>query len=429
MRRVIVVAAAVVLLAGCSSSSSGADSSGGASASTASSGATPSSADRPDGAFALVGQDLGKEGAQVILDAAVTDTTVVASVLSQTSADDYDAGLVFSADGGSSWKWGGVITDPGRTFPEGVAVSGQTAMIVGTNQVGQQDPVVSQAFIALATAPEFVPSPLPAAESLAGTNVHLQDVTNLSGVWLVVGWEQGVPDAAGNAPRTSYLWRSSDDGKTWAKQAMEIPGSTDNSLEQIVIAADGSWNIIGQAVFGDGANQYDPIWLRSVDAGATFQLTNQDVFSAPLDQGATRIDIAGDGSAAILGWDEVTDGNAARASALWVSGPDQVLKRIGTTEVPVSGGTPPGEFISGVLWKGADLTAWGSATGAYPMDNVQFWSLGDNQLIQSAMLPGDGTPLAVSRILTLPGYDLAFGFRGKDLASADAAIWKGTAIN
>jgi uncharacterized protein YceK len=74
MRSVIVVAAAVVLLAGCSSSSSGTDSSGGALASTASSGATPSSANRPEGAFALVGQDLGKEGAQVILDAAVTDT-------------------------------------------------------------------------------------------------------------------------------------------------------------------------------------------------------------------------------------------------------------------------------------------------------------------------------------------------------------------
>ena len=34
-----------------------------------------------------------------------------------------------------------------------------------------------------------------------------------------------------------------------------------------------------------------------------------------------------------LGWDEVKDGNASRASALWVSGPDQKLKRIGKTEV------------------------------------------------------------------------------------------------
>jgi hypothetical protein len=376
----------------------------------------------------IVSQGLKKDGAQVILDAAADSKVVVASVLSQTAPDDYDAGLAFSTDAGSTWKYGGFVADKGLTFPEGIAVTSNGAVMVGTNQVQSQSGVTSQAFIAVAAAPDYTLVALPTPKEFQGENVHLQDVAVISDVIIVVGWEQSKPDAAGNAPRTSYMWRSTDGAKTWSRAQIAVPGSADNSLEQIAFAPDGSWNLIGQAVFGDGKNQYDPIWLKSVDAGATFQLTNQDVFAAPLDQGATRIEFAGDGRAAILGWDEVKDGNASRASALWVSGPDQKLKRIGTTEVPVAGGTPPGEFINGILWDNISLAAWGSATGAYPMDNVQFWGLVNDQLTQSTMLPGNGTPMAISKILIGKNDALAFGFTGKDLASADATVWKGASI-
>jgi len=438
MLRVLAASAAILVVAGCSSSGSGGASSsaaaGGSSAvasATASSSAQASgsaAASAAPGAMKLVSQSLAKDGAQVILDASASGTSVVASVLSQTTAEDYDAGLVFSTDAGTTWNWGGVVADAGKTFPEAIAATSNGAVMVGTNQVSTQTNVASQAFIALAAAPDYKPVALAIPKEFQGENVHLQDVAVFSDVILVVGWEQGTPDANGNAPRTSYMWRSSDGAKTWSRAAIEIPGSSDNSLEQIAFGVDGSWNLIGQAVFGDGTNQYDPVWLKSVDAGATFQLTNQDVFAAPLDQGATRIELAGDGSAAILGWDEVKDGNASRASALWVSGPNQKLKRIGTTEVPVSGGTPPGEFINGLLWDNTSLAAWGSATGTYPMDNVQFWGLTKDGLTQSTMLPGNGTPLAISRILVGKGEALAFGFTGKDLAGAEAAIWKGSSI-
>jgi hypothetical protein len=436
MLKVVAASAAVLLVAGCSSSSTGAASSSTAASSApsaaASSGSTAPSASAASspaaGGMTIVSQGLKKEGAQVILDASANANAVVASVLTQTAANDYDAGLAFSTDAGSTWKYGGFVSDTGLTFPEGIAATSNGAVMVGTNQVQSQSAVTSQAFIALAGAPDYTLVAIPTPKEFQGENVHLQDVAVISDVIIVVGWEQGKPDAAGNAPRSSYMWRSTDGAKTWTRAQITIPGSNDNSLEQIAFGADGSWNLIGQAVFGDGANQYDPVWLKSVDAGATFQLTNQDVFAAPLDQGATRIEFAGDGSAAILGWDEVKDGNASRASALWVSGPDQKLKRIGKTEVPVAGGTPPGEFINGIMWDNTALAAWGSPTGSYPMDNVQFWGLLNDQLTQSTMLPGNGTPLAISRILVGKNGALAFGFTGKDLASADASVWKGTSI-
>jgi len=440
MLRVLAASAVVLLAAGCSSGSSSSASSSSTPTASASAAASavatapvqgPTAAASASGASAglsLVSQSLAKDGAQVILDASAAGTAVVASVLSQTTADDYDAGLVYSTDAGSTWKWGGIVADPGKTFPEAIAATSNGAIMVGTTQTSSQSSVVSQAFIALAAAPDYKPVAIGIPEQFQGDNVHLQDVAVIADTILVVGWEQGTPDAAGNAARTSYLWRSSDGAKTWTRTEIKVPGSSDNSLEQIAFGPDGSWNLVGQAVYGDGANQYDPLWLKSVDAGATFTPTNQDVFAAPLDQGATRIEFAGDGSAAILGWDEVTDGSASRASALWVSGANQQLQRIGTTQVPVSGGTPPGEFIDGILWDGTSLAAWGSPTGSYPMDNVQFWGLTKDGLTQSTMLPGNGTPLAVSKILVGKDEALAFGFTGKDLAGSDAAIWKGRSV-
>jgi hypothetical protein len=431
MRRIAALSAAVLLVAACSSSTSTGNSAGTSPRASGSGAPAPSTSTAPSGSaaaagtFTLVSRSLAKEGAQVVLDASAADTTVVGSVLSQTTADDYDAGLVFSTDNGATWAWGGIVSDPGRTFAEAIASTPSGAIMVGTNEVTTQTGVTSKAFIAAAAAPDYVLKQVTPSAEFDGPNVHLQDIATISGVWIVVGWGQDAPDASGNTPRTSYMWRTTDTGATWTRQRIDIPGSTDNSIEQIVFGPDGSWNLIGQAVFDDGANQYDPIWLKSIDGGATFKLTNQDVLTAPFDQGATRIAFAGDGSAAILGWDEVSDGGS-RVSALWASGADQKLTEIGTTSVPVNGGTPPGEFINGILWDGTQLAAWGTPTGAYPMDNVQFWAVTSTGLLQSSLLPGNGTPIAVSKMLVGTTSALAFGFAGQDLASADVAIWRGT---
>ena len=388
----------------------------------------PASAEPNSGPFVLVSQGLEKEGAQAALDASANDSAAVASVLSETTADDYDAGIVYSGDGGATWTWGGVLADAGKSYPEAIALVPAGAIMVGTNQVVAGDAVASRAFLAAASAPDFVPRAVEPPEQFAGDDVHLQDVVVVGDEWVVAGYLQGEADASGVSKQTSVLWRSADQGATWTKQVIDVPGSSDNSIKQLVIAPDGSWNLVGQVVYDKQANQYDPLWLRSTDAGATFDVMSKQELAGPFDQGVTRIVFAADGSAALLGWDEVTDESGSTASALWTSGPDMTVSRVGTTEVPVVGGTPPGEFIDGILWDGPTLAAWGSPTGDYPMDNVQFWGLIGGQLTQSSMLSGGGTPIAVGRILIGGNTALAFGFSGAQLPEADVAIWRGSIV-
>jgi len=443
MRKVLAVsAAAALLVTGCSASVSVGSPSSSESASAATSApASPqpsvnpsaassvaSSAEPNSGPFVLVSQGLEKEGAQVALDAAANDSVAVASVLSQTTADDYDAGIVYSGDGGQTWTWGGVVADAGKSYPEAIALVPAGAIMVGTNQVVAGDTVASRAFLAAASAPDYVPRAVDPPAEFSGDDVHLQDVVVVGDEWVVAGYEQGKADASGASKQTSVLWRSADQGATWSKQVIDVPGSSDNSIKQLVVAPDGSWNVVGQVAFDKGSNQYDPMWLRSTDGGATFDLVGKQELAGPFDQGVTRIVFAADGSAALLGWDEVTDEGGSTASALWTSDPDLAVTRVGTTEVPVLGGTPPGEFIDGILWDGATLAAWGSPTGDYPMDNVQFWGLLGGQLTQSSMLSGGGTPIAVGRILIGGNTALAFGFSGAQLPEADVAIWRGAIV-
>ena len=176
MHKAIPLVVAVILLGGCSSgvSSDDASSSGTPSALPsatslpslapgsespqpgASGSPTTSAPTLPTGDdWALVSGGPARSGAQVVFDAAARDETIVASVLSEDTLDDFDAGLVFSRDRGATWSWGGVVPDKGRTFPEGVLLDKRLAVIVGSNQGDGTSGTTSQAFMAVAEGPGF----------------------------------------------------------------------------------------------------------------------------------------------------------------------------------------------------------------------------------------------------------------------------------
>ncbi len=450
MRMVVPVALTAILLAGCSASVSIGDESPNGSTSPSGSATvepepsstaiapiddaptdTPSGSAAPTGAVAaadwqIVSQDLGQDGAQLVFDAAADGSTAVASVLSEVSADDYDAGIVYSQDAGATWAWGGLVADAGQTFPEGILLVADGAVIVGTNQVNKGGGLESRAFVAVAAAPGFEPKEVDLPEQFAGNGVHLQDIVAVDGEWVIAGYTQGKPDDKGRTRQTAVLWRSSDEGANWTKQVLKVPGGQDTVIKQLVIAPDGTWNAVGQVSSGDLISQYDPMWMTSTDGGKTFTLQGTDVLTGDFDQGANRIAINDDGSVAILGWDEVTDEEHSTVSAMWLAVPGHDLARLGDSGVPVAGGTPQGQFLDGILWDEDTLVAWGSADGVYPMPDVQFWALSGGQLEPSATLPGNGTALAVSRILTGGDTVLAFGFTGEDIDQADVGIWRGS---
>jgi hypothetical protein len=365
---------------------------------------------------------LSRPGAQTAFDAAADGATVVASVLTEDTPGNFDSGLVYSTDSGASWNWGGVVADAGSTFPEGVLLESEGAVIVGTNQVDGPNGTQSRAFMAVAKAPGFVPLEVDLPREFRGRGVQLQDIISVDGEWVVAGYIEGAPDEGGKTHPKGMLWRSSDRGSTWTRQRIEVPGVTDVVVKALVVAPDGSWNAVGQVGSGDVFAQYDALWLTSTDGGQTFTRKGAKALSGDYDQGATRIEFSTDGSAAILGWTEVTEDHGSD-SALWVEVPGHDLSQVGEGGVPVKGSNPSGQFVDGVLWSGSSLLAWGSADGSYPMPDAQFWSLTGGQLVPAATLPGNGKTLAVSRILTVKGLLLAFGLVG-DLEQADVGVWQ-----
>jgi hypothetical protein len=378
----------------------------------------------PDGtAWTLVNAGLERAGAQAVLDVAADGTTVVGSVLTEDSPGNFDAGVVFSSDSGATWKWGGVVADDGSTYPEAVLLDKQGIVIVGSNQVDSPNGVTSRAFMARALAPDFVPEAVQLPAEFDGTGVQLQDIVDIDGEWVVAGYIEGEPDAKGKAHPSSALWRSDDRGASWSKEVMDVPDGKDVVVKELVVAPDGSWNAIGQVSNGDVFSQYDVMWLKSTDQGRTFKRMEDKALKADFDQGATRIVFSADGSAAILGWTEVSEDHG-RDSALWLSVPGHGLSQIGTAGVPVEGSNPSGMFVDDLVWQDAALIAWGSIDGSYPMPDAQFWYLDRAKLVPVAVLPGNGTPLDVTRILPVADSLLAVGFTGADIDQADVGIWK-----
>jgi hypothetical protein len=373
----------------------------------------------------LVSKGLERPGAQLTFDAQRSGDLVVASVLTEDKKDDYDAGLVFSTDAGKSWRWGGVVAAPGNTFPEAVMIVPNGAVIVGSTETTDALGKGTVGFVAKAIAPDYVPVALALPKDFTDGEIHLQDVAIVGGEWVIVGYTVTAGQAGAAGKPAGMLWRSSDEGATWSRQEVTAEGLTELALKSMAIAPDGSLNIVGQGGNGDVVRQYDAVWLRSTDAGRTFTMVSPKAMSGDFDQGATGIQFSAGGRAAIVGWDEVTDEHGAAVSALWISAPGHGVQRIGGPRIAVKGDVPPGEFLGGVVWDGEAPVAWGSAKGEYPMAEVQFWTLQGGALIATTTLDGDGTPLAIVRILSVRSEALALGQVG-ELAQSDVAVWQGT---
>jgi hypothetical protein len=369
---------------------------------------------------------LERPGAQVVFDADQAGQTVVASVLSEVTPGDYDAGLVYSRDGGGSWKWGGIAAGSGRTFPEGVMLIDGGAVIVGATQSGDGAQMISRAFMARAVSPNYSLEELTLPAAFDGDGVHLQDVIDVDGEWVVAGYVAALVDPDKPRRPMAALWRSSDQGATWARQDIKMKGLQELSITQIAIAPDGSWNLVGQGGSGDIFAQYDAVWLSSTDRGATFTREAQKGLAGDFDQGASSISFADDGSAAITGWDEVNDEHGTAVSALWVSAPGHGVTRIGGPKIAIwDAETPPGQFLDGAVWHGNTPILWGSANGDYPAEKVQFWTIKGSKLQPTTSLSAAGTPLAVATILDGSTGALAFGLMG-ELDQADVGVWRGT---
>jgi hypothetical protein len=278
--------------------------------------------------------------------------------------------------------------------------------------------------MATAMAPDFVPIEVPLPKQFGGGSVHLQDVNIVNGEWIVAGYEVVSKDAQDQGQPSGVLWRSVDEGRTWTRQTVSAKGLKSLAIKGMAIAPDGSWNVVGQGSTGDLVKQYDAVWLRSTDAGASFTSVSPKQLSGDFDQAANRITFSKGGSAAIVGWDEVTDEHGANVSALWISSPGHGVQRIGGPRIPVQPTTPLGEFLDGVVWQGETPIAWGSTTGEYPMADVQFWALKGAELVPTTTLPGNGTPLAIAQILPGQAEALALGFVGPE-DQGEVTVWSG----
>ena len=438
MRRVLAIVSIPLLVAGCTISIGGSGDEPAAPAG-ATAGA-PSAVDDPTAApsedaeaatpappasegFALVSGGLAASGYQSVLDAAASGPTVVASLFTQEDGADVDAGLAFSTDGGATWAWGGTLAQPGDQYATGALIEPEGVILVGTTYTEDGDEELAEAFVALALAPEFVPEAADLPEEFAGSDVHLMDMHNVNGEWIIVGYQGSRPDADGESDDTPVLWRSADEGATWTKQRIRVAGSSDTPVYGMVVAPDGSWNLYGQSYPDDG-NGFDAAWLRSTDDGASFELVAPGAFSAPSDQGAQQIVFDDTGAVAVRGWDELDEADDEDVSAVWAAGSGEEITRLGTQTLAVAGGTPPGSFLSGLLFDADTLVAWGSPDGSKPSDPVQFWRWEDGEFVPSSTIDGDGSPLSVIRILTDDAVALAFGYVSPDGDEADAGVWR-----
>ncbi len=271
--------------------------------------------------------------------------------------------------------------------------------------------------------PASCPAPVDLPRQFRGRGVQLQDIVSVGGTWVIAGYVAGKPDDMGKQHPVGVLWRSSDRGRSWTRQVIAVAGVVDMVVKELVIAPDGSWNVIGQVSEGDLITQYDAMWLRSTDEGRSFTRMGVKGLTTDYDQGATRIVFSADGSAGMLGWTELSEDHG-RVSALWLKVPGHDMSPVSAEALEIDGAGTTGEFVDGILWNQDQLVAWGSADGSYPMPDAQFWNLDGGQLMPTATLPGNGTALDVSRILAVGDSLLGFGFSGQDIDQADVGIWR-----
>lgn len=375
--------------------------------------------------FTLVSSDMGEPGANGF-SAVAGGADVVAGATYTYTEEDMDVGLAISRDGGMTWTTSGNLVLDGRQFIDSLMVTADGVVMVGSTTTTKGDSSVEAPLFLAAPAPDYVPQVVPTPDGFRG-DISFVAVFEDGTDWVIVGsTEKPENDGSDDNNDIPTIWRSPDQGATWTRTEVPVAGSPDTPVYGFAVGPDGSWNIVGSAdQEGDGRNrQYDAAWLRSTDQGATFELMDADAFAGAFDQGGYRMAISASGAVAIVGWDELVD-QGEEISALWAGPGGAPVQRIGDPEVPIQGGTPPGEFLTGVLWDNETLVAWGTSDGVLPAETIQFWAFDGSTFVPTTQLPGDGALIALQRVLTNGDRALLFGTTG-DEEQRNLAVWAGS---
>lgn len=408
------VAALVVFIAGALTAAPSAEESPSGAPSPAASGPAEASAPAApsNGAttgFELVSAGLVSDADVIFSDAAGYDANVV--MIGRTDPGSTSAGEVHlvvakSTDGGGSWTWGGELQTAGECWPEAVMLEPEGAIIVGSEYFADQD--TSSAFIAAAMAPDFVPQQIAAPDAFAGRFVDLNDIANVDGTWVIVG----------SVDYYGFIWRSSDQGESWTKQAIDT-GERSFVAESLTIGPDGSWNIVGSINLSQTG--FSTYWLRSSDAGRTFTPVQPDAFVADVNENAIQLVLSPNGAAAVLGW---TDQGDFLSNALFVSDSTGAMRRLGEANLPDQPGD--GLFLSGIMFYNDTLLAFGSPQGLTRTDTVQFWALAaDDTWSPTAQIVGPG-PSIVGKLLIGGDTVLAVGMLRPAGEYQTFGAWRGS---
>jgi hypothetical protein len=393
--------------------------------------ASPSAATGPSAVpslgpgFTMVSANLASPGINGF-SAVSGDANLVAAATFSVKNDDTDVGLVYSLDGGLTWIRGGDVALPDNQHVDGLMITEQGVVMVGRTSIKKGDRYVDEALILAAPAPDYVPQVVPNPAQFDG-DVSLLTAFKEGSDWVIVG-STSKPESKGSTSDNSFptVWRSADEGSTWSRKVLTVKGSSDTPLYSFTMGPDGSWNLFGESYPASGDQQFNASWVRSTDSGASFQLMYPGAFRKIHDQGSHNGVFSASGAIAIDGWDEIVDSGDQDISVAWVGSSGQSVKSLGDPKIPVQGGTPPGEFESGLLWDNETLVMWGSKDGTYPTPEVQFWAWDGSQFVPATTLPGNGELVGVGRIVSNGDRALLFGSTGPEKDQRNLAVWVGS---
>lgn len=353
--------------------------------------------------------------------AAVSAVAPAAKDVKEKEQRGIDAGISVSLDSGDNWSQTMFIGLPGDQYFEGMMLLDEGAVMVGRTENIIDGKKSVQAYAAIAPQPEFQLQVVTLPEQFEG-QARLVDAFADDADWTIVG-EVTQKGATSETDTFPAIWRSFDQGNTWTKQVVEIEGVDSMKVGDFAIAPDGSLNFFGQSIV-DG--EADAAWARSTDGGKAFELVDAQRFAAPGVQAATYGTFSSTGSAGILGYDEAT---GEKVSMVWAASVNGPVTRLGADKVPVAPNTPPGQFLSGVMFDQQALMAWGSTDGVFPSKQVQFWSWNTDKFEPADTMEQEGQLLEVNRFVAGPNTVLAVGAFGPSADKRAFGVWTAPALS
>lgn len=342
---------------------------------------TPSPA--PSYSFLFVGDGLDRPDFQDIGVSDARGDVIVVAVRTKSDTTGVDVGLVFSTDAGDTWAWGGPLQLPGEQLAQGIMITPQGVVIVGETRAGEADP---KPFMAAAAAPSFDLVAVTLSAEFAGP-ISLRDVALVQDQWVIVGL--GRDDAS----YATLLWRSSDQGVTWSRSVIALPGVMAPS--QLVVGPDGAWNIVG-------ATQKSAAWARSEDGGVQWTYVQPDTFADSDD--AFQFIVSANNVVGILGLQDAK-------VVLWVADAQGALMRM-----PL-----PDPSIRAIAFQGEQVVTAGSPAN----DRIDFWSLDAGVWDKAGSILGAPNGIFLDQLISDGSGVVVLGTTQSSESDRNIGIWKG----